>query len=329
MQKMDERIQKYFEGELPLRDRVTLLKEAEINGELKEALIRRQHLQALTGLTARPGDEDSILGDYAIFCNKARRKARRTQLRRIFVHGLIAACLVGLTWVAAGRYFSPEIKKIEEKYNTLYVPAGQRLNFTLEDGTSVWLNARSRLSYPVTFQGKERRVRVEGEAFFEVARDTERPFIVSSERVDMKVLGTTFNVYSYPDEPYSRISLLEGSLLVYDPQDPSKAVRLKKFEEVVVQQDGRMSVFPATANVALWKEGIYSFEDEPFGNILKKLELYYDITIEVKEPSMLEWRYTVKFRQRDGIDEIFRLLRRIHPFRLVKDSENNRITIHT
>jgi ferric-dicitrate binding protein FerR (iron transport regulator) len=326
---MDERVQKYFEGELPLRERVVLLREAETNGALKEALIRRQQLQALTGLAAGPGDEGKALEDYTTFCNKARRTARRTQLRRIFVRVLVAACLVGLTWVAGWRYFSPETEiRIEEKYNSLYVPAGQRLNFTLEDGTLVWLNAQSRLTYPVAFQGKERRVRVEGEAFFEVAKDTERPFIVSSERVDMKVLGTTFNVYSYPDEPYSRISLLEGSLLVYDPQDPSKAVRLKKFEEVVVQ-DGRMSVFPATANVALWKEGIYSFEDEPFGNILKKLELYYDITIEVKEPSMLQWRYTVKFRQRDGIDEIFRLLRRIHPFRLVKDSENNRITIST
>jgi ferric-dicitrate binding protein FerR (iron transport regulator) len=103
---------------------------------------------------------------------------------------------------------------------------------------------------------------------------------------------------------------------------------LKKYEEVVVQ-DGRMSVFPATPTVALWKDGIYSFEDEPFGNILKKLELYYDVTIEVKEPAMLQWRYTVKFRQRDGIDEIFRLLQRIRPFRLMKDGENNRIIIHT
>jgi ferric-dicitrate binding protein FerR (iron transport regulator) len=322
---MDKQVQKYFEGELPLEERVALLREAETDEALKEALIRRQQLQALTGLAASPGDEDKALRGYAVFRNKARRKTRRTQLRRIITYALAAACLIGLTWVAAGRYFSLTMG-MEEKYNTLYVPAGQRLHFTLEDGTTVWLNARSRLSYPVAFRGGERRVRVEGEAFFEVVRDAGRPFIVSSGRVDMKVLGTTFNVYSYPDEPYSRISLLEGSLLVYDPQNPLKAVKLKKFEEVVVQ-GGHMSVFPTTENVALWKDGIYSFEDEPFGNILKKLELYYDITIEVKEPSMLQWRYTVKFRQRDGIDEILRLLQRIHPFRLVKDREENRITI--
>jgi ferric-dicitrate binding protein FerR (iron transport regulator) len=322
---MDERVQKYFEGELPLMEHVALLREAETNGELKEALIRQQHLRALTGLAARLDDEGRALKGYAAFSNKTRQKVRRTQIRRILTYAFAAACLVGFTWIAASRYFSLEIE-MEEKYNTLHVPAGQRLSFTLEDGTLVWLNAQSRLTYPVTFRDEERRVSIEGEAFFEVARDAERPFIVSSGRVDMKVLGTTFNVCSYPDEPYSRISLLEGSLLVYDPQDPLKAVRLKKFEEVVVQ-NGRMSVFPVTANVALWKDGIYSFEDEPFGNILKKLELYYDITIEVKEPSMLQWRYTVKFRQRDGIDEILRLLQRIHPFRLVKDGENNCITI--
>ena len=77
----------------------------------------------------------------------------------------------------------------------------------------------------------------------------------------------------------------------------------------------------------LCKDGIYSFEEEPLGNIFRKLELYYDIRIEAENPAILEWKYTVKFRQRDGIDEILRLLCRIHPFKIEKDNDNNRVII--
>ena len=98
--------------------------------------------------------------------------------------------------------------------NTLYTPAGQRAQLILQDGTEVWLNAKSKLIYPARFTGEKRQVEVEGEAFFKVAKDPSRPFIVSTHDVDMKVLGTQFNVYSYPETGYVQTSLLEGSVCV-------------------------------------------------------------------------------------------------------------------
>jgi ferric-dicitrate binding protein FerR (iron transport regulator) len=210
---------------------------------------------------------------------------------------------------------------------SLFVPAGQRVSLTLSDGTVVWLNAQSRLIYPAVFMGEERRVRLEGEAYFEVAHNRDKPFIVATGKIDIKVLGTSFNVQNYERDNFSRVSLLEGSLQVYDPLAGSGGIILQPNEEVTIR-DGQMNVeqMPDT-DYFLWKDGIYSFNSEELGSILKKLELYYDVEIVVKNPSMLKWRYTVKFRHRDGIDEILRLLQRIHPFRMQKEEENNRIIL--
>ena len=93
-----------------------------------------------------------------------------------------------------------------------YVPAGQRVKLTLQDGTEVWLNSQTKLTYPALFSGKERRVTVDGEAFFDVAKNPEKPFIVSSQGVEMKVLGTKFNVHSYPGkETIQTLSLIHIS----------------------------------------------------------------------------------------------------------------------
>jgi ferric-dicitrate binding protein FerR (iron transport regulator) len=209
----------------------------------------------------------------------------------------------------------------------LFVPAGQRVNLTLADGTVVWLNARSRLTYPAAFVGKERRVSIEGEAYFEVAKDRDRPFIVSSGGIEMKVLGTAFNVSGYSGENVVRVSLLEGSLYVYDKNAPGKNVTLRPREDVTFHGDSMILGNIRGNDCFLWKDGIYGFEEESLCNIFKKLELYYDIHIEVKDPALLEWKYTVKFRQRDGIDEILRLLCKIHPFNIMRDDGNNRIMI--
>jgi ferric-dicitrate binding protein FerR (iron transport regulator) len=323
---MDERVGKYFDGTLPLDERVELLREAERNKTLKDELTGRYRLGAWIALADRPGDNEEARREYAAFVTKQRRKTGRRVVRRALAGLLTAACLVGLTWAVALWRLSPVTESEPTAYNILHVPAGQRLSFRLEDGTLVWLNAQSSLTYPALFGSRERRVEVEGEAYFEIAPDANRPFIVAAGNLEAKALGTAFNVYAYPGESYCLFSLLEGSLLVYNPSDPRMAVRLEA-GQAAMERGGRFTVAAIRDDAVLWREGIYSFDNEPLGNILKKLEIYYDIAIEAKDPAMLQWRYTVKFRQRDGIDEIMRLLQRVHTFKLLKDEENNRITI--
>ncbi|MCC8170680.1 MAG: DUF4974 domain-containing protein [Parabacteroides sp.] len=143
----------------------------------------------------------------------------------------------------------------------------------------------------------------------------------------MKVLGTKFNVYSYPGQETIRTSLLEGRLKVYFPRAESEGITLKPHEQVSVTGT-RMKVGTIPhADYFLWKDGIYSFVNEPLIDILKKLELYYDVKIMVKDPSIYTWEYTGKFRQRDGIDQILHTIQRIHKFKIVKDEENHIFTL--
>lgn len=321
---MDEQIRKYYQGELSGEERDSLMREVSSNSDLKEAFIRYHHLDTLLDWVSHPDDKERVTTDFKIFTAKERRKVRMRAFTHILYYASMAAALAGVTWLLAGRYFSGQEAA---RINTLYVPAGQRMCFTLEDGTTVWLNAQTRLSYPAVFAKGERRVDVEGEAFFNVAKEAGRPFVVSACDVELHITGTAFNLYNYPREDLIRISLLEGSLQVLNPARPLESVTLQPNKELTVR-DGGMELADITdSSRFLWKEGIYSFDNEPLGNILKSLELYYDIRMEVKDTAMLQWRYTVKFRQRDGIDEILRLLQQVHTFRMQINEENNCVTI--
>jgi ferric-dicitrate binding protein FerR (iron transport regulator) len=285
-------------------------------------------LRALLSLASLPDDLQRARSSYKQFMFEHKKMVVRLFALKALRYAALIACIVVGTWTAAGIYFSKgKDVTAQTLLNTLYVPAGQRVSLTLQDGTVVWLNAQTTLTYPTVFSENERRVAIEGEAFFDVAKDAKKPFVVTSGGIDMKVLGTVFNVYNYPHEKESRVSLMEGSLQVSMLGNTAKGFILKPNEEVVIR-NGKMDLVPiSNQDYFLWKDGIYSFEGETLENIMKTLELYYDVKIEIKDPAMLKWRYTVKFRQRDGFQEILRLMQRVHQFRIAMDEQNNRVTI--
>jgi len=322
---MNEQIEKYFQGELTVSERLELLKKVETDKEWQAEFTRYQNSLAMLAFSDTVINKEESKQGYSLFVGqKKKQHFYKLALRTIGYAAAIAFLILATHLYHVFSY--PVIDTPSEL--SLYVPPSQRVSLTLQDGTTVWLNAQSTLTYPSIFTGDERRVKIQGEAYFEVAKDEKKPFIVSANGVDMKVLGTTFNVYSYPKEDISRISLVEGSLQVYFEDKETTGVLLKPNEQVTIKGD-EMAVENILYNdYFLWREGIYSFYNEPLANILKKLELYYDIEIVVKDQEMLQWRYTVKFRQRDGIDEILRLMQRIHRFDMVRDEENNMITIN-
>ncbi|MEG2066723.1 MAG: FecR domain-containing protein [Tannerellaceae bacterium] len=321
---MEEQIKKYFQGALDKAEQAALLKQVEADDEWQKVFIDYKNSYALLALADTMNDPEANKRGYARFV----RNLRQRKAYRILWHAAsyaAAVLLLVLSTYQFARYQSTQ--ELASLTNTFHVPAGQHVKLTLQDGTDVWLNAKSTLTYPVLFSGKERRVRVEGEAFFDVAKNKEKPFIVSSQGVDMKVLGTKFNVYSYLEEDYLQTSLIEGRLQVYFRHAESSGVVLSANEQVMIK-GGSMKVTPILSNQPfLWKEGIYSFENELLINILKKLELYYDVKFVVKDPSIYQWEYTGKFRQRDGIDEILHMIGKIHKFKLAKDEENNVYTL--
>jgi ferric-dicitrate binding protein FerR (iron transport regulator) len=322
---MDERLPKYFSGELGQSDISELFNELKTNELLREEFVRMQNAYALTHLSKLSKNEAEGKRSFQLFLQQLKTKKRQKIVQLTMRYAATALILIASTFFAT-QYFLTDTGNNRE-INTLVVPAGQRAHLTLQDGTSVWLNAQSTLTYPARFSSKTRRVTVSGEAYFDVAANPKKPFIVSTQNIEMKVLGTQFNVYSYPGTGCIKTDLVGGSLMVYSKQSPQVSVTLKPNEQIVVK-DGNMLVREIqNSDYFLWKDGIYSFENERLLDIIEKLQLYYDVKIIVKDPEIFNVRYTGKFRQRDGIDEILRIIQKIQKFNVQKDTENNVITI--
>ena len=198
----------------------------------------------------------------------------------------------------------------EVKYNTLIVPRGGEFSLELADGTRVWLNTESKLRYPVAFTGEERRVEMDGEVYFEVAKNREKPFVVTVNGVDNRVLGTSFNVSAYQEDVVT--TLVTGK------------VQLKKGDEQVVllpnQQaiwsDDKFKVKQVDArNYVLWKEGIFYFEDVDLETILDDMARWYNVNIFYVNPTLKKMKFSVEIKRYEDINEI---LRRIEQTKRVK-----------
>lgn len=163
-------------------------------------------------------------------------------------------------------------------FNTLIIPRGGQYELVLSDGTKVWMNADSRLKYPISFEGTERVVELEGEAYFEVAKNKLMPFKVITGKKTVRVLGTHFNVSAYPDEPY-QITLLEGSVKLNYEEKASTV--LIPGEQATLNSKSEFDVAKVNATDAIaWKEGIFLFKNENIQNVMKKISRWYDIDVE-------------------------------------------------
>ncbi|HEY0273470.1 MAG TPA: FecR family protein [Chitinophaga sp.] len=172
------------------------------------------------------------------------------------------------------------------EYNTLKTPRGGQYNVVLSDGTAVWLNAASSITYPATFSNKAREVRITGEAYFEVAADAHRPFTVKAGNTAVMVLGTRFNINAYTDEHTINTTLAQGAVLV----QTATAMRLLspgQQSRVVPGSDSIEWVQHADLGSTLaWKNGYFSFEDANIPAVMRQLSRWYniDVTYQGKVP---------------------------------------------
>ncbi|NJK98039.1 MAG: FecR family protein [Bacteroidetes bacterium] len=209
---------------------------------------------------------------------------------------------------------------------TIIVPAGQRVNLQLADGTMVWLNARTRLTFPTKFSSKNREVTIDGEGYFEVAHDKTRPFIVKTGKYNVKVWGTRFNIKAYTKSDEFETSLIDGSVEIIKP-DKEQGIFLKPNDKVFLNKDQLIVKRITNPDQFLWKEGIISFENEPFAEMVKELELYFDLNIEVYNRKILTYHCTGKFQVKDGIEHILKVLQVTNKFSYSINEKRNTITI--
>lgn len=177
------------------------------------------------------------------------------------------------------------VRSQEIKYNTISNPRGSKVqSLTLIDGTQVWLNAESSITYPTAFVGGERKVSIIGEAYFEVTKDAGKKFIVDANGVTTEVLGTHFNVNSYQDEADTKITLLEGSVKV---SKGNSIGLLKPGQQAILRQtqdDNQVKVINDAdlEQVMAWKDGVFKFKNTNIGEIMRQVARWYDVEIEYK-----------------------------------------------
>ncbi|SFZ92262.1 FecR protein [Flaviramulus basaltis] len=198
--------------------------------------------------------------------------------------------------------YNNEVEKETLIYNTLNVPYGKRFKIQLSDGTIVHLNAGTSLKYPVKFlKGEKRKVFLIGEAFFNVAKDAKHPFIVDSDALDIQVLGTQFNVSSYPEDDVTDVVLVEGSVNLHleKNSNTNDDIILKPgYKGSFIKEEDNISTKQVLTNIyTSWIYGELFFRNTTFENILKKLERHYNVTIINKNLKLSKEEFNASFRE--------------------------------
>jgi len=242
------------------------------------------------------------------------------------IYTLSRIAAVVLITLGLSYLYNHVVNPVNIPMQTLTVPAGQQLNLTLSDGTNVWLNSQTKISYPAVFTGNDRRVSIDGEAYFKVSHDASKPFKVETCKGVVEVLGTTFNVEAYKNEDKFNVALLEGSVKIESNGDD---YLLAPDQMASLNKDGTMHITQISDyNAYRWIDGIISLKNDRFELIMKKFEKYYGIKISIENKGVNEnITYTGKFYQADGVQYALRVLQRDIRFTYDYDEENHIIHI--
>ena len=198
-------------------------------------------------------------------------------------------------------------KKLE--YNTLTIPRGGEYQLKLEDGTNVWLNAETELRFPVAFGDSERRIFLKGEAYFDVAKEAERPFVVCVTGVDVTALGTEFNIAAVQGGDEVLTTLVNGSVRVVNEE--GAGCILTPAEQAVCKK-GVVGIEVQKVNTNLytsWKDGYYAFDKQPLGEIMRTLERWYDIHVVFADSVAGKLRFSGRLKRYEDIDNLLTMIK--------------------
>ncbi|TPN83516.1 FecR family protein [Aquimarina algicola] len=202
----------------------------------------------------------------------------------------------------------------KDNFNTVIVPYGKRTQITLAEGTKVWINSGSRLTYPVVFNGDKREVFLEGEAIFDVTHDKNKPFFVVTKEYDVKVLGTVFNVSSYHDDAHTSTALKEGSVEIkYQGNSIFGKSSLKITPGTLAVYDNKNKTLKSkkvdVSKYMSWRDGKFIFKKQEMNVIIKKLSRYYNTKIEIKNNDLKKQTFSGHLDLKESIEKVLEVLK--------------------
>jgi ferric-dicitrate binding protein FerR (iron transport regulator) len=303
-----------------------------ISDDYKEAAFNK-HLQRMSNHFAEPVlqyESESVAEP------EEEKPLRKRPVLRIVAWMTAAAAAVVLGWFAYSYFpFSSAKNSNALAQNTVSTKRGSKSKIQLPDGTQVWLNADSKITYNENFQGKIREVQLSGEAFFDVVHDEERPFVIHTNVIDVKVLGTAFNVRSYADEKNTETSLIRGSVEITLRSNPDKKIILKPNDKLIVdnmeakaegvspglvgpKHSNRPSLLTlgkvnfkeneTNALETLWVKNTLAFDKETFEEIALKIERWYDVKVKIADSKIKRTEFSGVFEDED-LEQVMEALR--------------------
>ncbi|QEM09342.1 FecR family protein [Mucilaginibacter rubeus] len=257
--------------------------------QLQEELVNKYFDELdLRGAQNETGDDvefnaDRVYGRINAALDYAEKKTAGRSKKWMVAASIIAGFCISVTAAYYYRYalldrFDPIASK------QLVAANGQTVNFTLADGTKIWLNAGSKLTYPETFRGEKREIRLEGEAFLDVAHDPAKAFIIHTGKVRTQVLGTSFNIKAYANESFIKVDVLSGKVGVVTPAGKTKSTTtfLTPAEEVVFDKDKLSIVKNKQVDVSVlsrWKDGELMFKNMALPEVLNAINRHFNVTV--------------------------------------------------
>ncbi len=247
------------------------------------------------------------------------RIEKRKSLKLFVILQKVAAVLI-LPLLVATLYFAtktPTPKITTTEWHTIKTPAGLRSEFILPDGTKVFLNSKTSLSYPVAFNSYTRDVKLTGEAYFEVAENKKQPFIVNTGKIKVEVTGTEFKASNYPDEDLTEIVLVKGNISLFQGEYLGKKKIIKSLEpgDKATCIESENSLYCETVDVEKyisWKDGILMFRDDSMQDVVRRLNRWFNVDIKLTSNKLKDYVYTATF-QDESLVQILDLLKMSAP----------------
>ncbi|MGE4587128.1 MAG: FecR family protein, partial [Mangrovibacterium sp.] len=243
--------------------------------------------------------------------NPAKKRFSSSGVTAMQVFQRIAAVLILPVLLLAG-YFLIRDQSEMARYSEIIVPKGQKSELMLPDSTHIWLNSGSRLRYPVRFLGKRREVYLSGEAYFEVEKDQNRPFVVHAASLAVHVLGTKFNVRAYPDDQDMETALLEGKvkLMLDHSQEQDAGIELSPGD--LLLYSGKTGIVKKEGfvpdEVVGWKNNRLIFRDDTFDKLVAKIERWYNVRISYDRRLFQNKRLTVELAEGESLERLFEII---------------------
>jgi transmembrane sensor len=299
--------------------------------------------------------------DYQVKCKQDPDAANYIERnKKFFIWPILSLFVIAFAIFSGLRFFRDDVllapnpsKHAEKPISEISTKNGFKTNLILPDGTKVWLNAGSSLKYDSAYGKTIREVALSGEAFFDVVKNKDKPFIIHASKINIKVLGTEFNVRSYPSDKTTEASLIRGSIEVTFKDKPNKKIILKPNEKIVVENEGRLGNIMETSHQdnfgkanevreaavknltyehktgaiieTSWVENKLIFQDESFEDIARQLERWYGVSIRFEKQQLKENHLTGSFKN-ETIRQALDALKFTASFNYEIDNNNN-ITI--